>query len=570
MTEATIISQPQAKSNHAFRNPDRQSLFFKPYIQPKLTINQPDDVYEQEADAVAEKIMRMTVRENVQSKFFKPAPVVQRVCEHCEEEEKKMQRKEMDEKETSADEGLEHYVDNLTNHGQSLPDEVRNFYEPRFGYDFSNVKVHRDTVAAKSAQSINALAYTSGNSIVFNSGQYSPATDNGKRLLAHELTHVVQQSESVRTKKIQRQTPAPVTYGHSCTGGATDPCQRSRCDGKHQGIFNDLLRAADYATSAAGALVQSPMSQSTIRALDWYFNDHSPATAETVARRLRCIALCLIDTFGNDQYGCHPDYPAIAYVCVGSTPMCEQVTTNICLTDQYFSKSDRVRAEVLVHECGHRIGLSLGAGTDIYDHDEHFLRLNTAEALTNSDSFALFAGAITNGVRLSVYAGTFPVMLGGSGGVALSGGNPTWFARMNYANVEFQHPVLGIFNPTLGLSFTLIGDSVTSGPSPTQASTSFLASLTPGFRIGNPRPGESGGPYFSFWGGPALAVGGSGLNVGLGAEAGVAGGYRWRWLDVSVGGTYFHDPTRPEGLRNIFTIGPSLSINFLPIMTSSH
>jgi hypothetical protein len=54
--------------------------------------------------------------------------------------------------------------------------------------------------------------------------------------------------------------------------------------------------------------------------------------------------------------------------------------------------------------------------------------------------------------------------------------------------------------------------------------------------------------------------------VGLGAEAGFAGGYRWRWLDASVGGTYFHDPTRPEGFRDIFTIGPSLTITFLPLM----
>src|SRR5690606_20271324 len=67
------------------------------------------------------------------------------------------------------------------------------FMENRFGYDFSHVKIHDDTVAAKSAQSINALAYTSGNNIVFNHGQYSPETNSGRKLLAHELTHVVQQ-----------------------------------------------------------------------------------------------------------------------------------------------------------------------------------------------------------------------------------------------------------------------------------------------------------------------------------------------------------------------------------------
>ena len=87
--------------------------------------------------------------------------------------------------------------------GQTLPNEVRNFYEPRFGYDFSNVKVHTNSLAAKSAQSINALAYTSGNSIVFNEGQYASGTENGRRLLGHELTHVIQQKSSIKKNKFK-------------------------------------------------------------------------------------------------------------------------------------------------------------------------------------------------------------------------------------------------------------------------------------------------------------------------------------------------------------------------------
>ena len=171
------------------------SLFF----QPKLTINQSNDSYEQEADAVADKVMRMTDNDIVQAKFFKPViSPVQRKCDHCEEEEKKLSRKEAKREEITTNSGLESYVDNLNGSGLPLSNEVRNFYEPRLGYDFSTVKVHADTLAAKSAQSINALAYTSGNNIVFNQGQYSPDTDNGKKLLAHELTHVIQQSSASR------------------------------------------------------------------------------------------------------------------------------------------------------------------------------------------------------------------------------------------------------------------------------------------------------------------------------------------------------------------------------------
>jgi Domain of unknown function (DUF4157) len=165
------------------------------FVQPKLTINQPNDVHEQEADAMADKVMRME-QPGMQ---LKPLSIstVQRKCTHCEDEEK-AQRKEMNEQETHADANLENYVGKLGSSGTPLSNKARNFYEPRFGYDFSQVKIHTDTVAAKSAQSINALAYTSGNNIVFNQGQFSPDTDSGKRLLGHELTHVVQQSKSIQ------------------------------------------------------------------------------------------------------------------------------------------------------------------------------------------------------------------------------------------------------------------------------------------------------------------------------------------------------------------------------------
>lgn len=161
---------------------------------------------------MADKIMRME-QPGVQLKSL-PVTSLQRKCAHCEEEEKKMQLKEINSTKASADSNLESYVGGLNSSGQFLPKDVRSFYEPRFGYDFSQVKVHTDSVAAKSAQSINALAFTSGSNIVFNSGQYSPGSESGKRLLGHELTHVVQQGDGI-TPKIQRQQ---VTTPTSCPG----------------------------------------------------------------------------------------------------------------------------------------------------------------------------------------------------------------------------------------------------------------------------------------------------------------------------------------------------------------
>ena len=77
--------------------------------------------------------------------------------------------------------------------GQSLPDSVRSYFEPRFGHDFSKVRVHTDAQAGKSASDLNARAYTVGNDIVFGSGEFAPRTAPGKSLITHELAHVVQQ-----------------------------------------------------------------------------------------------------------------------------------------------------------------------------------------------------------------------------------------------------------------------------------------------------------------------------------------------------------------------------------------
>ncbi len=86
--------------------------------------------------------------------------------------------------------------DVLSSPGQPLDAGTRAFMEPRFGHDFSQVRVHTDGQAAESAQAVNALAYTVGRDVVFGNGQYVPGTTEGKSLLAHELTHVVQQREA--------------------------------------------------------------------------------------------------------------------------------------------------------------------------------------------------------------------------------------------------------------------------------------------------------------------------------------------------------------------------------------
>ncbi len=98
----------------------------------------------------------------------------------------------------------------ITGGGKPLERDTKNFMQSRFGYDFGNVKIHNDGAAHQSAESINALAYTHGSDIVFGREQYQPGTNQGRQLIAHELTHVVQQSRNPARLNIQRSPDAVI------------------------------------------------------------------------------------------------------------------------------------------------------------------------------------------------------------------------------------------------------------------------------------------------------------------------------------------------------------------------
>lgn len=184
-------------------------------LQAKLTVGAPGDIYEQEADRVAEQVMRtpdgdITAFSGLHGKKLqkKCAPCAGggAPCSKCAAEEK------LSMKRSTADHAVPSAVppmvqETLHSPGQPLDPATRVFMESRFGHDFSQVRVHADPKAAASSRAINALAYTVGRDVVFGAGYYSPQTTLGRRLLAHELTHVVQQGYSGR--QIQRQAAAP-------------------------------------------------------------------------------------------------------------------------------------------------------------------------------------------------------------------------------------------------------------------------------------------------------------------------------------------------------------------------
>lgn len=183
-------------------------------LQAKLKIGQPGDEYEQEADRIAEQVMRMSEPQKISPNNF----YIQRACSKCEEnelkrqptieeeEEEKLQRQPVEDEEEEKlqgktgsdfspeiDPGVENHIQSMKGGGNPLSETERAFFEPRFGADFSHVRLHTDSKAAESAKHVNALAYTVGRDIVFGNEQYSPGSQEGKKLLAHELTHVIQQ-----------------------------------------------------------------------------------------------------------------------------------------------------------------------------------------------------------------------------------------------------------------------------------------------------------------------------------------------------------------------------------------
>jgi hypothetical protein len=172
-------------------------------VQAKLTVGAVNDPLEAEADRVAAGVMRMPDPGQSAAPVTSGPPKVQRKCAACEEEAGSVQRQAAGAGATAATGQAPPSVHQVLNSpGQPLDSGARAFMEPRFGRDFSSVKVHTGGEAADSAKSIGALAYTHGQNIVFDSGRYSPQSEAGRYLLAHELAHVAQQSPGA--EKVQK------------------------------------------------------------------------------------------------------------------------------------------------------------------------------------------------------------------------------------------------------------------------------------------------------------------------------------------------------------------------------
>lgn len=164
------------------------------HIRPKLAISAPDDPEEREADALADRVMRTGDSTPSPLTISRPSEMLSRACcSNCakEDDDGKISRKAGDGA-VVARQKVETAFDAIAGGGRPLGEAERSFFEPRFGHDFSAVRIHTDGPANRAASGIGALAYTDGSQIAFASGRYQFGTVSGRRLLAHELAHVVQ------------------------------------------------------------------------------------------------------------------------------------------------------------------------------------------------------------------------------------------------------------------------------------------------------------------------------------------------------------------------------------------
>jgi len=154
-----------------------QDLLNTGVIQPELKISSPNDKYEQEADRIAEKIINMpqtSAHENNNPIMINPK------AEGLQSEE------------TKVPQHFKTVTNSIKAQGRPLPQSARTSFEPYFG-DLSHIRLYTDDKAAKAAETINAKAFTLGNNIIFAAGQYALQDQSGRRLLAHELVHAIQQ-----------------------------------------------------------------------------------------------------------------------------------------------------------------------------------------------------------------------------------------------------------------------------------------------------------------------------------------------------------------------------------------
>jgi hypothetical protein len=205
MRTHALVRKPQARSLGAPAAPrvapgrkargqaaDIRHILGRRTVEPKLKIGAPNDVYEREADGVADQVMGMAGPDVAPAIDGSP-PAVQRLCDESAEE---LQT------ELAGAEQVQHQAERkellhrgLASPGQPLDQATRTFFELRLRHDLRGVRIHTGAAADQLARHVSAKAYTVGHNVVFARNQFAPNTNAGRRLITHELAHVLQQAK---------------------------------------------------------------------------------------------------------------------------------------------------------------------------------------------------------------------------------------------------------------------------------------------------------------------------------------------------------------------------------------
>ncbi len=242
--------------------------------------------------------------------------------------------------------------DVLRSPGQPLDQATRAFFEPRFGHDFSGVRVHTGSRAAESARAIDALAYTVGQDVVFGAGQYSTQSYEGLKILGHELAHTIQQSHGNRSREGVMEI---ANNSHSLSGilqrdtAPPDACGACRADWKKT-VDIDHDRALDMLSNTITKIASyNGTTPADVKsALEKYFKESSNNFAAWINFNLRYLRLmaplagyqCQLSTCD----GCNVDNR------YGWSMWCIPFTDIRVCDPVYFAMSDRRRSMGLVHE----------------------------------------------------------------------------------------------------------------------------------------------------------------------------------------------------------------------------
>ncbi len=301
-----------------------------------------------------ERIRRNPLAEQISS--ISTAGNPQRKCAKCaEEEEQVLQTKATGNSRGITSPALVTNIQENKGKGQPLDKDTRSFMQPRFGADFGNVRIHSDHSAAVMSQHINAKAFTVGNDIFFNKGQYNPDGDIGKRLLAHELTHVIQQSFT--SPKVQRMT----------IGTGTPPAFWVRQYNARVAPADELDRV-NNAIGQVREVATHPDAYSSCH--DFYEKNCPGGTASSLQDTFNQAVLWKADRKG-----------ALAFA--------DAPGTNIAYTQSGYRSGARPLANTLIHEMMHNCGIS-------GDKFHHLADAAGQYCIGNANQFSIAAGPAFN------------------------------------------------------------------------------------------------------------------------------------------------------------------------------